>query len=320
MDVLLSIQEISKQFGHKTVLSKISLDLPSQGLVGLVGPNGSGKTTLLKIMANMLSSDQGLVAIKGSAHLPHKQARHCISYIDQDPALDPELSAYEMLQLFSTLYALPRARISEKINEVIVGFSLQDFLHTPCARLSGGQRQRVHIAIGMLSDAPAIFFDEPTRGMDAHIQNDFWQYIAQVKTTKLLVVVSHDLEKIQDYCDYVYLLSKGRILTHGSPSNLLQNHQRTRVELAFEKNNFPNQDTIAKIKENSSAQDLHVSPHALHFFMQGDSYRLPHWVESMEHIAKVHRYGPSIREIFFYQTGETIQAKPEHGKTKKGRR
>ncbi|HLG18621.1 MAG TPA: ABC transporter ATP-binding protein [Bdellovibrionota bacterium] len=233
---LARLSAVTKRFQDGThALEGIDLEIQGGELLGLVGSNGSGKTTLLRILAGASGVTSGELYLFGQPiqSFRSRELRRRIGFVSQDPALDPEMTAEETLRLFSVLYAIPRSEKAARIDQVITGMNLQDFLPRPVARLSGGQRQRLHLAISLLQQPSLLLLDEPTNALDPNVRAQFWKLLRSFVTPETAVVVAtHNLGEAEEHFDRLAILSRGVLVTIARPKELLSRPGLT-LEKAF---------------------------------------------------------------------------------------
>jgi zinc transport system ATP-binding protein len=196
MSDALTFRDLEFGYGGKPVLHNVNITIPEGDFVCAVGPNGSGKTTLLKLALGLLKPGRGGVEVFGK---DPDRSRGRIGYVPQHPRLDPlfPVSALDVVLMgrlgrtraFGAWSAQDRGRAMEKLDEVgLDGHALDHF-----AALSGGQKQRVLIARALAGEPDLLLLDEPTAGLDAHIEEGFYRLLEELNERLTIVLVSHDL-------------------------------------------------------------------------------------------------------------------------------
>jgi len=233
---VLRAARLSKRFaGNVTALDAVDLELTAGQLVALVGGNGAGKTTLLKLITGQLSPDAGSLTVFGNEPKQAKQAmRRKLSSVSQRPALDPEMTVSETLQLFAILYELPASRLSAVITDAVQRFGLQSILARRVNACSGGMQQRLHLACAMLHDAEFMLLDEPTNNLDTEGRELLWQLLREKSRGGVTVLLStHELAAVESFADRVLVMHHGRILAEARPQDLIRTHGVPILELRF---------------------------------------------------------------------------------------
>ncbi|MFE6282166.1 ABC transporter ATP-binding protein [Streptomyces sp. NPDC057877] len=215
----IEVSEVSKRYGTRQALDKVSLRVARGEFFGLLGPNGAGKTTLVEIMEGLRQADSGTVSVLGAAPWP------------RDPALLPRLgvqtqssaffvrqTAYEHLATVAALYRADRAAADRTLRAV----ALTEQRDTRVENLSGGQRQRLAIASALVHDPELVFLDEPTAALDPQARRDLWDVLRDLRDAgRTLVYTTHHLDEAELLCDRVAILVEGRIAALGSPRELV---------------------------------------------------------------------------------------------------
>jgi ABC-type multidrug transport system ATPase subunit len=208
-------EKLCKRYGDVLAVDSVDVTL-LPGITALVGANGAGKTTLLRMLAGALEPSGGTVTPLSPSQL---------AYVDQDPALDPEMTGDEILRLFAALYRVPPAA---------PGFGLDGILSRPVATYSGGQKRRLHLAAALLHSPQAIFLDEPTAGLDGEGTRLLWAELdRRAQAGAIIVVVGHDLDEVEREAAQVLVLERGQIIARGTPAELVAAHARTWLKVTL---------------------------------------------------------------------------------------
>lgn len=196
MSDVITCRGLTFGYGGEPILRNVDLAIPAGDFVSVVGPNGSGKTTLLKLALGLLKPDAGTIEVFGQP--PHRSRRR-MGYVPQHPRLDPLFPVCALdVALMGRLGRAPllgpwrpedRAAALAALAEV----GLADKAGDHFASLSGGQKQRVLIARALAGGPDLLLLDEPTAGLDAHIEEDFYRLLEQLNRRLTIVMVSHDL-------------------------------------------------------------------------------------------------------------------------------
>jgi len=218
MNPIISATQLSKHYPGVIAVDGIDLSIPQGICFGLLGPNGAGKTTTIEMLEGIHLPTSGTVMYKGE--LLGTRYREEVGIQFQHTALQEFLTVRETLELFERLYhhTLP-------IPELIALCSLGDILNRDTRKLSGGQRQRLLLALALINDPELIFLDEPTTGLDPQARRNFWDLVKLVKSrNKTIVLTTHYMEEAYALCDEIAIMDKGRIVSQGTPAQLLSDH------------------------------------------------------------------------------------------------
>jgi len=204
-------------------LDDVSLQISEGEVHGLLGPNGAGKTTLVKILSTILLPSSGQVKVLGHDVVQQpKQVRSVIGLLlGGDKGLYNKLTGRQNLEYWAALYDVPFCDTKKRIEKLIERVGLNDKADSKAETYSRGMKQRLHLARAMIGDAPILFFDEPTLGMDPIAARDFRELIGELKSEgKTLLIATHDMAEAEIVCDRVTLIDKGKILAVETPLTL----------------------------------------------------------------------------------------------------
>ncbi len=215
---IITAGNLVKQYPGVTAVDGINLSIPEGICFGLLGPNGAGKTTTIEILEGIHLPTSGTILYKGEPLGTRYREEVGIQF--QHTALQEFLTVRETLELFRRLYqkTLP-------VPELIELCSLADILDRDTRKISGGQRQRLLLALALINDPDLIFLDEPTTGLDPQARRNFWDLVNLVKSRKKsIVLTTHYMEEANALCDEIAIMDKGRIVSQGTPAQLLSDH------------------------------------------------------------------------------------------------
>jgi ABC-2 type transport system ATP-binding protein len=206
---LLEARDLTKRYGRREALRKVSLTAHRGEKVAVIGPNGAGKTTLLSILAGNQKADEGTV----------NRSAEEIGWVPQQAALYGKLTVRENLMLFARLEGAPDPR--EAVERMLDQTRLHDRADDQVSVLSGGNRQRVNIAIGLLAAPEVLLLDEPSAALDPRQREYLWEFIDGLAGRGTSVVyATHYIEEVDRYADTVVVLADGERLFSGSPREL----------------------------------------------------------------------------------------------------
>lgn len=212
--------KLTKSYGSGAGVFDLDIDIEPGTIVGFIGPSGSGKTTTVHLLTGILASDSGTADVLGERPLAFsRNTRARIGYMPQDSILYPDLTLRENLNFAASLYGVPYRR-KEKLRELIDFVELEGAVDRLPRDASGGEKRRVMLASALIHDPELIFLDEPTAGVDPVLRRKFWDHFGDLaKGGKTLVVTTQYVGEAA-YCDYVAVLTEGRILTVDTPEGL----------------------------------------------------------------------------------------------------
>jgi ABC-2 type transport system ATP-binding protein len=218
MSAIITATNLVKQYPGVLAVDGINLSIPKGICFGLLGPNGAGKTTTIEILEGINLPTSGTVLYKGETLGVRYREEVGIQF--QHTALQDFLTVRETLKFFERLY-----QQTMQVSEIIELCSLSDILDRDTRKLSGGQRQRLLLALALINDPELIFLDEPTTGLDPQARRNFWDLVKLVKSrNKTIVLTTHYMEEAYALCDEIAIMDKGRIVSQGTPTQLLTEH------------------------------------------------------------------------------------------------
>ena len=233
-----SVQELFHEFTPGTpVLDKLNVELRLGEMVGLIGPNGAGKSTLMRILAGRLEPTRGDVRVLGFQPMKGgAEFRHAVRLVDQDLTLDPEQTVRETLRFFARLYGVwARVEVNRIVEESIARFDMRAYADRLVMNLSGGMRRRLHVSLGLIVGPKVVFLDEPTAGLDHQGKLDLWAGLAASRDAgHCLVVSSHDLEFVGQYCDRAVVVAQGVVVEMGRPERIIERHAKPGFIASYE--------------------------------------------------------------------------------------
>jgi ABC-2 type transport system ATP-binding protein len=215
-------ENLTKNYGSFTALSKFNLKIEGSKCVGFLGPNGAGKTTTLKIFTDMIRASEGRALINGvDVHLNKKKALGSTGALIESPEIYPALTPREALSMVAEIRGLPRAEARIRIDETVAEVKMSEWLDKKVGKFSKGMKQRINIAAALLSDPEVIMLDEPTTGLDPRGQAEVRDIVKDLKKRNRLVFMSsHLLNEVQEICDEVAMIDHGKLIVYDSLSNV----------------------------------------------------------------------------------------------------
>jgi len=232
MNAILEVRNLVKHYPGVTAVDGISLSIQTGICFGLLGPNGAGKTTAIEIIEGIIAPTSGEILYKGKPRETGFYEEIGIQF--QSTALMSLLTVRETLETFRNLY-----RKTMSMEELIEMCRLEDILERDHEKISGGQKQRLLIAVALANDPELIFLDEPTTGLDPQSRRHLWNIVENIKAHgKTLVLTTHYMEEAQILCDEIAIIDNGKIITQGSPGDLLHEHFAGLSIICLPKENF----------------------------------------------------------------------------------
>ena len=212
-------KKLTKVFGDRKALDKVSIEVPVGAFLSIFGPNGAGKTTLVRTLATLSRATSGTALVAGfdAKEEPDKVREH-IGLISHNPMLYPDLTAMENLMFTAQLYGVVNAE--ERVRELLRAVELDHRRFDVVRTFSRGMTQRLSIARALMNDPDVVFLDEPYAGLDPHAVEIFDGLIEQLRDGRTFIMVSHDLQKGFDVCTHALVLARGRVVSYAPKEDI----------------------------------------------------------------------------------------------------
>jgi ribosome-dependent ATPase len=237
---VVKLTDVSLQYGKTQALNAVTLDLPADRMVGLIGPDGVGKSSLLALIAGVRMAQTGRVEALGGdmADAGHRK-RVCprIAYMPQGLGknLYPTLSVFENVDFFGRLFGHGQTERLRRIADLLTSTGLNPFTDRPAGKLSGGMKQKLGLCCSLIHDPDLLILDEPTIGVDPLSRRQFWELIARIRSERpgmSVVVATAYMDEAAGF-DALVAIDAGRVLATGSPAELLARTGAPSLESAF---------------------------------------------------------------------------------------
>ncbi|MFM9880335.1 MAG: LPS export ABC transporter ATP-binding protein [Burkholderiaceae bacterium] len=238
----LEATQLQKSFGSRMVVKDVSLSVNKGEVVGLLGPNGAGKTTSFYMIVGLVRADMGGICIDGQAieGMPmHRRARMGLSYLPQEASIFRKLSVQdnvravlELQQDPITRKPLAKAEMQKRLDALLQELRIEHLRDSPALALSGGERRRVEIARALATQPRFILLDEPFAGIDPIAVIEIQRIISFLKAQGIGVLITdHNVRETLGICDHAFIISDGRVLARGTPTEIVDNAEVRRVYL-----------------------------------------------------------------------------------------
>jgi lipopolysaccharide export system ATP-binding protein len=232
---MLKINNISKAFKDKKIVSGVTFEVNAGDIYGLLGPNGAGKTTTFYIIAGLLSSDRGQIILSGediSAIPMHQRSKRGIKYLPQEPSIFQNLSVYENLYGLAELSFDNKRDIEIFIDNSMEEFNLSKISDLKGRQLSGGQRRKVEIARTLAADPKVILLDEPFAGIDPIAIEDIKNVLTKLLKRDIgILITDHNVRETLEICNKAAIISDGKVIAEGNKESLISNEIVKKVYL-----------------------------------------------------------------------------------------
>jgi ABC-2 type transport system ATP-binding protein len=231
---VLNVASLSKKYGGTMAVDGISFDVARNEIVGLLGPNGAGKTTTINMILGVLEPTSGSIRIEGiDVAKQRSKALECTNFAAVYAPLPGNLTVYQNLRVFGLIYDVDY--LSSRIHRLLKEFELERFRDVKAGVLSSGEQTRLCLAKAMLNEPHLLLLDEPTASLDPATAQDIRAKIRAFANQRQCGVLwtSHNMYEVEDVCDRVLLLARGKILLEGDPKTLPGQHGMDTLEELF---------------------------------------------------------------------------------------
>lgn len=222
---VLSVEGLVVKYGSRTAVDGVSFEIRQGEILGLLGPNGAGKTTTLGVIEGLRKPTTGAVTIDGLDAFRHPvEVRAKLGVQLQSSGFQPELNLIQILRLYAGLYGLQMS--GRDATDALNDIGLEQEATKRYKRLSGGQQQRFSLCIATIHNPMILLLDEPTSGLDPQGRRALWSRIeASRRRGRSTLLTTHSMEEAQAVCDRIVIIDHGRLITTGSPAELIAKHR-----------------------------------------------------------------------------------------------
>ncbi len=309
---MLETIDLTKRFKQNIAVDGIGMYLEEGESVGLLGPNGAGKSTTISMISSLVKPTKGDVLFQGESILKNpKELRQSLGVVPQEIALYGELSAYENLKFFGRIYKLNGDFLEKRISETLELVGLEEKRKDLVKNFSGGMKRRLNIAAALLHEPRLVIMDEPTVGIDPQSRNHILNTVRKLNKEKQMTVLytSHYMEEVENLCDRVYIMDKGKVIASGYKDELkriLSNEDTILIELERYHPSFVDSlkelPMITKITYVEKEITIIVPKNAQ---LLGDIFKLAE--KHQAKIINVQIQNPSLEDVFLHLTGRKLR-------------
>ncbi len=215
------LENVTKRFEDVVAVDNLSFWVEQGELFGLLGPNGAGKTTTIRMICGLLEPTAGEVWVFNFRQPRDRMAASkFIGYMPQHFSLYEDLTVYENMMFFASVYGVPYSVRRERIEKLIDRFLLTEFRDKLAGQLSGGTKRRLALATCLVHNPPLVILDEPTAGIDPHLRYLFWRFFEELRDEGVtLIVTTHYMDEAE-FCERLALMRSGHLIALGTPEEI----------------------------------------------------------------------------------------------------
>lgn len=215
---MIELQDVTKFYGSLKAVDSLTLQIQESEIFGFIGPNGAGKTTTIKMLATLLVPSSGKIRIAGiDPEFEPRAVREIIGYMPDYFGVYPDLTVWEYLDFFGDAYRIPESKKTHLIDDVLELTDLTQKKYDLVEALSRGMKQRLCLAKTLLHDPAILLLDEPASGLDPRARIEIRELLKELKKMKKTILISsHILSELSDFCTSIGIIEKGRLRIAGS--------------------------------------------------------------------------------------------------------
>ncbi len=311
--MIIKCQNVYKKYKDIQALDGLNLSIKKGDIHGLLGPNGAGKSTLINIFASLINHDKGDISIMEQS-IPNyfHKIKGKLGFVPQDLAIYEDLTAYENISFFASLYGLRGKERKDKVKKALEFVGLADRQKSQVKTFSGGMKRRLNIACGICHEPEIIFFDEPTVGIDPQSRNHILESIVKLnKQGNTIIYTTHYMEEAQSICDKISIIDHGKILAEGTVSQLVK--LVTKYELLYVKikgESFNKHESNLFLEING-VQSINIEEDGIAITHNGNSGLLENIILQIKNcnrqVASIESRMPNLEDVFLTLTGRTLR-------------
>ncbi|MDR1658119.1 MAG: ABC transporter ATP-binding protein [Deltaproteobacteria bacterium] len=276
------LKNVFKRFGNFQAVNDVSFGLAQGTLAALLGPSGSGKTTILRMIAGLESPDSGQISIEGSVINNLEPSRRGIGFVFQNYALFRYMTVFDNIAFGLTTKKEPKAKIKERVEELLTLIGLEDLGKRYPAQLSGGQKQRVAFARALAPRPRILLLDEPFAAIDAKVRRELRSWLRHM-ITKLKITsifVTHDQSEAIEVADRIIITNSGRVEQTGAPVELYRSPATPFVARFIGESTLANDyRTLVGFEEAPDGYECAIRPEFIRLFAPGEEVQFENSVE-----------------------------------------
>jgi len=311
MKNLIEVRGLVKKYKELTAINDLDLDVKEGEILGLLGPNGSGKTTLINCILSLLEFDKGSVKIYGEEMTPESyHIKEKIGVVFQDVGVFEELTVYENIDYFCSLYIKDKDKRKKYVEDAIELVGLSDFKKFVPKKLSGGLLRRLNIACGIAHKPEIIILDEPTVAVDPQSRNNILEGIKKLnKEGATVIYTSHYMEEIDLICDYIVILDKGKVVAKGTSEELKESIEIDE-KIKFETKELPNE-ALKEIEGDENILEVTYKDSICEVTYKNGNHNLINLVKILNKYdvdyESINLRMPTLNDVFLELTGKDLR-------------
>ncbi|MCJ7688404.1 MAG: ATP-binding cassette domain-containing protein [Clostridiaceae bacterium] len=294
----LNVSDLVKKFGENTAVDNISFKIEKPGVFGLLGTNGAGKTTTIRMILGILEKDRGIIDWNGK---PVTRESVKFGYLPEERGLYPKAKIVDQLSYFGKLRGMDGKSVKESINYWFDRLKVSEYINSTAEQLSKGNQQKIQFVTSILHNPELIVLDEPLSGLDPVNADLFKSVIYElVEKGKYIIMSSHQMQSIEDYCEDLVLLKNGQTILKGNLKSIKAGYGRTNLTINCQEeiDDLLKELGMKLISKTATSYELKIKSDA-------EGYSLLEKIMAKK--IRLHKFEirePSLHEIFIEKVGE----------------
>ena len=293
----LKVDHISKKFGETVAVEDVSFEITKPGVFAFLGTNGAGKSTSIRMILNMLSKDTGTVTWNGK---PLDIIEAKVGYLSEERGLYPKYTIIEQMQYFAGLKGMDKKQTAAAIDYLFDRLKIDEYRKKKAEQLSKGNQQKVQLAAALICNPELIILDEPLSGLDP-VNADLFKSIIREERDKgkYIIMSSHQMEIIEEFCEDLVLLHKGKTVLQGNLNEIKKGYGRVNLSVKADQ-------PFMHIAEECSLRVIEDTPNGTEFKVKSEEQAagfLRKMLDSGINVVKYDLREPSLHELFVEKCG-----------------
>ena len=306
---ILQVKNLYKKYDKTEAIAGVDFSIKQGEIYGLLGPNGAGKSTLIKMIAGIEKKDEGEIIFEEKERNVNKY-KHNMGILTQDIAIYPSFTAYENISFFCSLYSFKGKELKRRVEKSLEFVGLIDCKNKKAEEFSGGMMRRLHLACAIAHTPKLIIMDEPTVGIDPQSRNHILQSVKKLKNNGASIIyTSHYMDEIEEICDEICILDKGKIIAEGTSDYLKGNFSRNNIYIITLKSNIENIEKF--IMAIDGIENVDVNDRIIKCIYLNDNNILQKLVNTICNnggvIESIKNELPTLESVFLYLTGKKLR-------------
>ncbi|MFW5980348.1 MAG: ABC transporter ATP-binding protein, partial [Halanaerobiales bacterium] len=290
MDKVLEVNNITKSYAAEKAVDGVSFDLCSGEILGLLGPNGAGKTTIIRMILNIIVPDNGEINFDGFSI----DDKHKMGYLPEERGIYKDTKVMETIVYFADLNQMAPSESRERAEYWLEKLELADYADHKIEELSKGMQQKVQFIISIIHNPELLIVDELFSGLDPVNQDLFKSILEElVEGGMSILLSSHRMNMVEELCDRIFLINKGKQVLYGNLDNIKNNYEQKKVKMKYKGNdNY--------LKENRKVSNFKRKNNKVSFYLN-DSTNLNDFIKDINEQLEINEISvtsPSLHDIF----------------------